>query len=85
MNKFKTRRSLALLLGAMLVAVPVSSFAGDLGADNGSPSPPDTSDSSPGGDSNYPNLDQSESEQGDDSGGAEIYDCSSYDPCSPRT
>ena len=59
MIALKKRRSLALLLGAVLVAVPVSSFAAP-SVDTGSPSAPNSSDAGPGSDSGSPY----ESEQG---------------------
>ena len=86
MSHLKTRRSLVLLLGAMLVAVPVSSFAVSLGNDNGSPGAPDRSDAGSGPDSGGttgPSIAGSDGSPGDDTGSPPSDPCSTYDPCSP--
>ena len=88
MSSIKKRRSLALLFGAVLIALPVWSFAGvqvSQGGDHGgSPSAPDGSEVSPGGDSNpSPYVAETDGYPGDDTGSPPPYPCSTYDPCSP--
>ena len=87
MTNINTRRSLALLLSAMLIAVPVSSFA-SYSDDTGSPSAPSSSDAGPGSNSGSPSASSEGTDDypGTDTGGQIIIiDCSPNDPCTSGT
>ena len=82
MNNLKTRRSLALLLGAMLIAVPVSSFAGD-DTNSDQPSAPGGAKSGgiDSGGATGPSSAGSDNYSASDTGTPDPYLCSSEDPC----
>ena len=85
MKKSMQRRSLALLLGAALVAFPVSSFATIADPDAGTASPASAPESA-GSDAMSPGMtaEGTDGGLGSDTGPATPYDdCGMTDPCTP--